>query len=99
MRQVYHVSDPTESRAELRGVIRELRPEPALDLSDWHAFSGGVVLDLVATQPPEQEVARIRMREIESADAGGRPHGAGLGERQADLLRPQQLEEPPLLAV
>ena len=63
------------------------------------SLADGVVLDLVAPDAPDGEVAHLRMPEVDAADARGRNHRAALRERHADVLGAEQVEELPLLAV
>ena len=60
----------------------------------------GVVLELVAPDPPEAEVGRLRMPEVVAADRGARQHRERLGQADAGpRLGVEQLEERPLLGV
>ena len=52
------------------GVVGEVRPQPALGLGHGRCrLRAGVVLDLVAADPADGEVARLRVGEVEAADA------------------------------
>src|SRR5204862_7507109 len=59
----------------------------------------GVVLDLVAVDPADREVARLGMREVDAAHARGRRHRIALREREPGFLRAEQREQLRLLAV
>src|SRR5262245_14554576 len=69
-------------RSALR-VVAEVGREPALDLRERRAAPRRVVDDLVAAEPPDGEVARARVREVEAGDARRGPHRAALGEPDA----------------
>ena len=56
-------------------------------------------LDLVEADAADGEVPRLRMREVDPADACGRHHRERLRERDAELLRAEQVEELALLGV
>src|SRR6185437_7371414 len=79
-------------RALLR-VIVEIGAKPALGLRDGEAFAGGVVLHLVAADLAQAEIARLRMREIEPADAGTGPHRERL--RDLDTGRGLNIKQRP----
>ncbi len=91
------------SRAQPRAVsasgVAQVGREPALRLLNAHPLAGGVRLDLVAPDPPDVEVLRVRAREVEAADARRRPHRERFGQRHADRGRLEQVEQPPLLRV
>ena len=59
---------PTPLRA---GFVGEVGAQPALDLGEVQSAPPGVLLGLVASDAPHGEVARRRMREEQTADAGG----------------------------
>src|SRR3954454_4680087 len=69
-----------------RGLVAEIRPEPALGLLHRDALARGVVGDLVGPETADGEVAHFRMREIDAADAGSRSHRIRLRERDPDLV-------------
>src|ERR1700694_2236497 len=73
--------------------------EPAFCFCDRHVLAAGVVLDLVAADLPDHEVARLRVGEVEAGHGGGRRHGSGLGEVHADRTRAEQIEQLVLLRV
>ena len=52
-------------------LVAQVGRQPALDLGDGHALAAGVVLDLVAADAAEVEVARLRVGEVDAAHAGG----------------------------
>src|SRR5438132_1494270 len=66
-------------------VVVEDRGEPSLGLGHGPALAAGVVLDLVALDLADAEIAALGMAEIEPADRGCRPHGKAFGESHADL--------------
>src|SRR5215471_21152651 len=51
------------------GLVSQVRPEPMLRLGHRHASAGGVILDLVAVDPPNREVARLGVCEVDAAHA------------------------------
>ena len=55
-------------RTVLARLVGEVRPQPALGLADLDALPARVVLDLVAADPPDREVPRLRVPEVEPAD-------------------------------
>src|SRR3954463_344507 len=81
------------------GLVPEIRPQPTLDLVERHVLARRVVLDLVAADAADREIARLRMREVDAADARARHHRERLGERDPDLLGAEQVEELALLGV
>ena len=50
------------------GIISQIRRQPRLGLFEAPFFSGSIVLDLVATDPADAEIACLRMAEIPTAD-------------------------------
>src|SRR6266478_6270059 len=61
------------------GGVVEVGAEPAFDFGQGKTFAELVVADLVAIEFADGEVSRLRMSEIEAADAGAGPHGAAFG--------------------
>src|SRR4029077_15042522 len=67
---------------------------------DRYALAVRVVVELVAPDPSEAEIRRLRVPEVVAADRRARPHRERLG--QADpgpRCGVQELEERPLLGV
>src|SRR6185503_19984357 len=84
---------------EHRRVVKDWQ-QPALRLGDAPALAPGIVLNLVALDLADAEIAGIGMAEIEAADRSARPHGKALGERHADRrLAVEQAEQRLLLGV
>jgi len=82
------------------GVVVEIRAEPFLDFFERHSLAGGVGFDLVAFDFSDGEILRLRVGEIEPADAAGREHGEAFGERDPGVpLGVEELPERPLLSV
>src|SRR5918997_5198925 len=79
--------------------VGEIRAQPSLGLSDRDSLPRRVVLRLVATDPADGEIARLRMSEVDPADAGGRRGGERLRQLDPELLGAEQPEERLLLAV
>src|SRR5213594_1201934 len=52
-----------------RRLVREVGRQPPLDLLDPLPFSAGVAGHLIFAEPPDGEVPRLRVREIQTADA------------------------------
>src|SRR5215472_14508848 len=86
------------SRRLLR-VVGEVRPQPLFGVGDVHATPTSVVLDLVAADAADGEVAGLGVREQEAADAGGGRHRVRAGQAHAEVLRSEQPEQFPLQAV
>lgn len=59
----------------LGGLVRQVRPEPALHHRDVHTPTACVVRDLFAIDSPDGEVTRRRVGEQQSAHRGRRGHG------------------------
>src|SRR5215204_3546720 len=79
--------------------VGQVRTEPSFDLVERDSLPRRVVLCLVAADPADGEVARLRMREVDAADAGGGRRREGLRELDAELVRAEEAEEGFLLAV
>src|SRR6476661_5874790 len=60
--------------------VAKVRRQPLLGLVEGPALAAGVVLDLVPAEPPQHEVARLRVGEVQTADGRTGPHGHALGE-------------------
>ena len=76
---------PGRGFMELIWVIPQIRPKPAFDFGDGHGFALGVILDLIARDAIDREVAGLRVGEVEAGDAGGGKHGEVFGELDAGL--------------
>src|SRR5258707_1379302 len=61
-------------------LVGEVRREPAFDLFDGTAFAAGVTGHLIVADSPDCEVSRLRMREVQAADARRRQHRRMLGQ-------------------
>src|SRR3954449_1542339 len=82
------------------GAVAEVGREPLLRLVHRPALAPRVVLDLVTPEAPEHEVPRPRMREVQPAHRGTRPHGHALGEFDAGgRLDVEELPDGLLLGV
>src|SRR5487761_1617399 len=68
-----------------RRIVVQVWTEPALDFRYIHRFALVIVDDLVAVDFAEDEIARFRVGEVESADAGAGPHGERLGDLHAGV--------------
>ena len=77
----------------------QIRPQPALDVGHRLTLPGSVVLELVVADPPDREVARLGVREVDAADRRSRRHREALGQLDPNLARAEQVEELRLLAV
>src|SRR5262245_17670388 len=91
-------ASPVSEYGRLR-LVREVLTEPPLGLGERHALPLRVVGDLVATHPPDREVARLRVAEVETADARTRCRRVRLGEPDARLVCGEQPEQGALLGV
>ena len=80
-------------------VVSQVGREPALHLAQACALAGCVVLGLLARDPPDGEVTRGRMAEVEAGDARARDHGEALRQLDSGFLGTQELEERSLLGV
>src|SRR5918995_6886557 len=80
-------------------LVREIGAQPPFDLREGHSRPRGVVLRLVAPDPADGEVAGLRMRQVDAADAGGRRGRKRLCQLDAEVLRGQEPEERLLFAV
>src|SRR5579863_1254585 len=84
----------------LRRRIIEDRPEPALDLADFHALAPRVIFDLVALDLGDAEIMRVGMGDIEAGDRRAWPHRVALGQLHADFsLRVDEAEQRRLLGM
>src|SRR5437773_9676385 len=86
-------------RRYLFRLIRQIWAEPALGLGERDSLPGGVVGDLVAGDPADREVARLRMVEVQAADARAGDRGEVLRQLHPGAVGAEQLEELRLLAV
>src|SRR5580698_7811784 len=71
--------------APLRRVVVQVLTEPSLDFGDCHPLALVIVVDLIAVDLSEAEVARFRMGEVETAYAGPGPHCEGLGNQHSGI--------------
>src|SRR5262252_4667408 len=79
--------------------VGEVRPDPPLDLLDRLPFAARVAGNLILPEPPHREVLRLRVPEIEAADARRRNHRRVIGQRNPGVARAEQREQFELLAV
>src|SRR6185503_7504341 len=79
--------------------VGESGSEPALYLLDGLALAARIAGNLIFAEPANREVARLRMRRVQPADAGGREHRGMLREGDPDRPGVQQIEQLELLAV
>ena len=80
-------------RSRQSGSYPRFGAEPALDLGDRHPLACGVVLDLVAGDQVDGEVAGLGVGEVEAADRRGR--GTSRSSRSAGCrLRPRRRAAP-----
>src|SRR5215213_2695983 len=98
-RRLYAGLDRHRAGGLLVGLVGEVRSEPALHLRQRPRLPRGVRCDLVAPDPADREVARLGVMEVEPGDRGGGRDGERLRQREAVLLRAEQLEQLPLLRV
>src|SRR5882672_8183112 len=80
-------------------LVGKRRGKPALHFFDRLTFATSVVGDLIQTEPADGEVFRLRVREVQAADASGRRHRRVLGERESNGARVEEVEQLELLAV
>src|SRR5436190_21272048 len=81
------------------GRIPEVRSQPPLHFLDSRILAARRILDLVARDAADREVPRLRMTEVDAADARTGHHRVRLGERDAERLGAEQVEELALLGV
>src|SRR5947208_2540999 len=81
------------------GFVGEVGRQPALDLFDRTPLAAGITGDLVVPDSADGEVPRLRMREIEAADARGRDHRGMVGQGEAGRGGVEQVEQLELLTV
>src|SRR3954469_16259400 len=92
--------DRGPSASFVLGAVAEVRREPLLRLVDRPALAPRVVLDLVAADPPQDEVPRLRVREVQAAHRRARPHGHALGQLDTGVrLGVEQVPDGLLLGV
>src|SRR5215204_1677744 len=82
-----------------RRLVRQRGGEPSLTVADRAPLAARVADDLVFTDAAHGEVTRLRMREVEAADARRGKHRRGLGQRNPGLACLEQIEQLELLAV
>src|ERR1043166_95868 len=81
-------------------IVIQIRPKPALDFGQRHAFAQVIINDLIAPNFSDGKIFRLRMGEVESAHAAAGPHCERFGEFDAGLaLDVQQLPERLLFRV
>src|SRR5437762_14361223 len=68
-----------DARAPSR-LVAEIPRQPALRFFGRQPLAARVVLQLLAVDLADREVARLRMGDVPTADRGGRVHGGGLDE-------------------
>ena len=80
-RQVHPIGTKDRSIPSPPGesLTSQVGPQPTLRFRRIHTGNSGHTLQLVASNPPHREVPGLRVGKPESADRGGRPHGARLG--------------------
>src|SRR5262245_22352915 len=81
------------------GLVREIRAYPALRFGEGAALAGRVRLDLVAADPADREVARLRVMEVDPGHRGRGRDRERLGEHEAVRLCVEEREQLRLLGV
>ncbi len=66
-------------------IVGQIRAQPTFGFREVHALAGRIVLDLVAIELADREIARCGMRKLQPADRRGRHHGLGFGQPNAGL--------------
>ena len=83
-----------------RGIVVQIRPEPALHLFHGHSFAEMIVQHLVAVYFPQPKVPSLRVGEVEPADRRAGVHRVRLGQADAaGLLDVEQVPEELLLGM
>ena len=78
-------------------LVTKVRGEASFDLLHRAVGARGIIFHLVTSDLADTKIFRLRMRKVESADAGSRIHCEGLGELDpTNLLRIKQSEQRPL---
>src|SRR6186997_2271729 len=80
-------------------LVGEVRPEPAFGLRQRPTLASRVRGNLAAVDPADGEVARLRVVQVDAGDSCRGRHGERLRQREAVLLRAEQLEQLRLLRV
>src|ERR1700730_12477276 len=86
-----------EGPGHLLRLVAEIRPQTALRFFLREPLAARVVLDLLAVDLADREVARLRMGEVPAAHRRGRVHGVGIGE--ADPGAAPDVEQAPELGL
>src|SRR5438105_2857117 len=67
-------------------IVIKIRPQPPLDLTQRPSLTLAVILRLIAIDLANTEIPRLRMPEVNPADARTRPHCVRLRNHDAGLL-------------
>src|SRR5262249_11227245 len=98
-KKFFQASRGSAARQQPRGVVIQDWCQPALGLRDRPAFTPRVILDLIAFDLADAEVAGLGVAEIEPAYRRARPHGEAFGQLDADPLAFEQAEQRSLLGM
>src|SRR5207253_10715136 len=77
-----------------RRVVRQVRREPPFGLGDLDSFPRRVILDLVAGDAADREVAGVRVLQVDAAHPRRRQRRQAPTQLQLHLLGAQPLAEP-----
>ena len=81
-------------------MLADIRRQPPFRCRQIPALAAGIVLDLILLDPPDAEIVRLRVAEVQTRHAGRRVHGEAFGKRHAGLgRRVQDAEQLGLLSV
>ena len=76
---------PPSSFFSLNVLITQIRLQPAFHDGQFHAFTLGIIHNLIFGDLADGKVFGVRMREVDPADRGRREHREGFGERDAGV--------------
>src|SRR5258706_16040190 len=77
----------------MSALVGEVGSEPALGLLERERLAAGVIGGLVLADLVHREIAGVRMRKVEAADARRGEHGIALGELHAGVGSVEQVEQ------
>src|SRR5580765_4709515 len=83
----------------MSALVSEVGSEPALGLLQRERLAAGVVGGLILADLVDGKIARLRVGEVEAADARRGEHSVALGELHAGLRSFEQAEQGALLGV
>src|SRR5205807_3496938 len=88
--------DPALNLDRLFLFVTQYRPQPAFRFGDRYGLAARVVLDLVAADLADHEVARVGVREVQARDGGGGGHRERLGQLHTNRRSVEEIEQSAL---